>query len=402
MTFSEAGAESDGQRVRRLRKRAGLTQAEFGARMERSQPWVSGVEKGDLELDSIMLVSRAARVLRVHPNEITGRPYNPGSPTEDRGHAAITGIRRVVQRFDLPPDWPVEPRPYADLVSAVAGLTTLRRAARYAELGETAPDVIREIHAAAHAATGQAAEPLFGLLARAYKEADAVAHVLGYDDLSTLATERFRSAAARSGDPHLGGVGDFLRVRDLWALDLWTDALTVIDGTLNATDPSSSPEALSIWGSLQLRAAITAARASNAAQAWDRIRSAEEGAARLESDADPYELTFTAANVAIHAVSVAVEMADGARAAALVAATRLPANVPKSRRGRYHLDAARGAVFYGDFDQALAQIEQAERLAPLMVRNNPMARSTVRSLLAHERRSQRERLRRIAHRIQVA
>ncbi|MFD0637674.1 helix-turn-helix domain-containing protein [Catenulispora yoronensis] len=103
--------ETDGGRIRRLRKRAGLTQAEFGQLMGRSQGWVSGIENGDIELDSVTLIVRAASVLKVYPNEITGRPYDPGTPAEDRGHRAIPAIRRVVSRHDLPPDWPADPAP---------------------------------------------------------------------------------------------------------------------------------------------------------------------------------------------------------------------------------------------------------------------------------------------------
>lgn len=392
--------ESDGQRLRRLRRRAALTQAEFAQRMDRSQAWVSSVERGELELDSVTLISRAARVLNVHPNEVTGRPYNPGSPTEDRGHAAIVAIRRIVQRYDLPPDWPLEPRPIEHLRESVRQLTKLRRAARYAHLGEAAPDVLRELHAAVWNANATQSEALYALLATAYKEADTVAHALGYDDLSTLTTERYRWAAARSGDPRMVAIGDYLRVRELWALDLWSDALQVIDTALHRLESPTDPADLSVWGSLQLRAAITAARACNAMEAWDRILFAEDASSRISSGFDPYELTFNEANVQIHGVAVAVEMRDGARALELAASTRLPASLPPSRRGHYHLDVARGCIYYGNYDQALAEIETAERTAPLLVRNHPMAHSAVRALQTRERRSG-ERLRRIADRMHL-
>lgn len=393
--------ETDGQRLRRLRKRAGLTQAEFAQRMDRSQAWASSVERGELELDSVTLISRAARVLNVHPNEVTGRPYNPGSPTEDRGHAAIIAIRRVVQRYDLPPDWPVDPRPIEQLRESVRQLTRLRRAARYTHLGEAAPDVLRELHAAAWNTTGTRAEALYALLATAYKEADTVAHALGYDDLSTLTTERYRWAAARSGDGRMVAIGDYLRVRELWALDLWADALQVIDTALTRLETPADPADLSVWGSLQLRAAITAARACNAMEAWDRILYAEDAVSRISAGFDPYELTFNEANVQIHGVAVAVEMRDGARALELAASARLPASLPPSRRGHYHLDVARGCIYYGNYDQALAEIETAERTAPLLVRNHPMAHSAVRALQTRERRSG-ERLRRIADRMHLS
>lgn len=396
--------ETDGGRIRRLRKRAGLTQAEFGHLMGRSQGWVSAIEHGDLELDSVTMIVRAARALRVFPNEITGRPYDPGSPAEDRGHLAIPAIRRAVQRHDLPPDWPVEPRPPAELEAAVTHLTGLRMAARYADLGEAAPQLIRELQTAVAAAGDgtELAERLHGMLARAYREADTVAHVLGYDDLSTLATERFRSAAGRAGDPGLVAVFDYLRVRDLWAADLWPDALATLDGALSGIGEPRDPRGASVWGSLQLRAAITAALSTREDEAWHRIRLAGETADRLGAVPDPYDLCFGAANVAIHGVAVAVEVRDSARALHLAAGVRLPASFAPSRRGRFHLDVARGWIYHGGYEQALTELERAERIAPLLVRNNPVARAAVRSLLSHERRSQRERLRRIANRMHVA
>jgi transcriptional regulator with XRE-family HTH domain len=394
--------ETDGGRIRRLRKRAGLTQAEFGQLMDRSQGWVSGVENGDIELDSVTLIVRAASVLKVYPNEVTGRPYDPGTPAEDRGHRAIPAIRRVVARHDLTPDWPVEPRPRKELEAALAQLTAFRLAARYAELGEAAPDLIREIRAAAYLAPpGEESERMHGLLAWAYREADTVAHELGYDDLSTLTTERFRAAADRSADPCLSVVFDYLRVRDLWAADLWPDAANVIDGAIDTMGEPSEPDQASVWGSLQLRAAITAALSLNEAEAWHRIRLASETADRL-GDHDPYKLCFGPANVAIHGVAVAVEVRDGARAVQLASEVRMPASFPASRRGRFHLDAARGWIYYGGYEQALIEMEKAERIAPLLIRNNPLAKAAVRSLLTHERRSQRERLRRIAGRMHIS
>ncbi|MFD0637673.1 hypothetical protein ACFQ9X_45040 [Catenulispora yoronensis] len=285
----------------------------------------------------------------------------------------------------------------------MAELTVLRMAARYADLGEAAPSLIRELHAAAYLApSGTESERLHGLLARAYREADTVAHELGYDDLSTLTTERFRAAADRAGDPCLAVVFDYLRVRDLWAADLWPDALGVIDGAIGAIGEPRSDAQASVWGSLQLRAAITAALSSDETEAWQRIALAAETAERIGDGCDPYKLCFGPANVAIHGVAVAVEVRDGARAVQLASQVRMPPNFPASRRGRFHLDFARGWIYYGGYEQALNEIERAERIAPLLVRNNPVAKAAVRSLLSHERRSQRERLRRIAGRMHIS
>jgi transcriptional regulator with XRE-family HTH domain len=308
--------DNDGARLRRLRKRAGLSQAEFASLMDRSQAWVSGVETGRIALDSIEIINRAARVLRIDPAEVAGNPRVLPSPLAERAQAAICGIRRVVQRFDLPPDWPVDPRPRPELTAAVAHLTGLRRRARYADLGEQVPDVIREIHAAASAADGTRAEHLFALLAMAYKEADAAAHNLGHSDLATLTVERIRWAAARADDPNIAAIGDYLRVRDLWANRLYDDALLVIEARLGCADLDPT-----VAGSLYLRGAITAARGGSEGTARTWMEQAHDLNATAGSS-DVYELTFTEANVAIHDVAVAVESYNGARALALDGATQ--------------------------------------------------------------------------------
>lgn len=386
--------DNDGARLRRLRKRAGLSQAEFASLMDRSQAWVSGVETGRIALDSIEIINRAARVLRVDPAEVAGNPRVLPSPLAERAQAAICGIRRVVQRFDLPPDWPVDPRPRPELTAAVAHLTWLRRRARYADLGEQVPDVIREIHAAAAAATGTHAEHLFALLAMAYKEADAAAHNLGHNDLATLTVERIRRAAARADDPNIAAIGDYLRVRDLWANRLYDDALLVIEQRLGRADLDPA-----VAGSLVLRGAITAARggSEDTARAW--MTQAHE----LIADGpglDKYELTFTPANVAIHDVAVAVESCNGAGALALDDATQaITAAAPRSRRARHRLDLARACVYHGAYERAVTELESAEHLAPLMIRNSPHMPPVIRTLM--ERRGGTERVRRLASRLNL-
>lgn len=363
--------------------------------MGRSQSWVSAIENGDIPLDSVATISTAARVLRCHPADLTGTPHALTSPLEQRARASLDAIRRVIQRWDLPPDWPAEPRPAGQLAAAVADLTVMRRRAQYADLGEAVPDVLRELHAAADHATGSAREYAFGLLAMAYKEADTVAHNLGCDDLATLAVERFRWAADRTGSPDLAAMGDYLRVRDLWAHGLHGDALYVLGARLDGGDLDPT-----VAGSLYLRAAITAARTGDEDGAFEWIGEARRAADSLATAADPFGLTFSPTNVAIHAVSVAVESMDGARALQLAADTRLPADTSRSRTARYRLDVGRGCVYHGAYDRAIAEIEAAERLAPLMIHNSPHARTVVRTLI--ERRGSRERVRRLANRMSLS
>jgi transcriptional regulator with XRE-family HTH domain len=404
---SELVGESDGGRVRRFRRRAGLNQTELGQLVGRTQGWVSMLESDQVVLDSIGLINILARALKVDPNELLGRPSRIGRrPAEDRGHASIGEIRRQAQRVDLTPGWDGPIRPVEELAAVVASMTALRQKAAYLQLGEQIPAVLAELHAAADAVSGAERERCFGLLSVAFREADAVAYGLGYGDLSMLLTDRVRWTAARSGDPYLVAVGDYLRVRQLWSSASWDDSLAVLDQTatdLEAPFADGDARAIAVWGALQLRAAITAARKLDADEAYTRMQRAHEALERLGEGEqhDHDKLVFTRANVAIHDVAVAVELGDGVEAIKRGATLRLDADLPPSRAGHHHLDMARGWLWYGDRTRSLAAMEKAEKTAPALVRNHPLAQKTVRALLDAENRGYRDRLRRLGVRMNV-
>lgn len=317
-----------------------------------------------------------------------------------RGHAAATELLRRLRRLDLPPEVETH-RSLPQLQTEIAELGRLRGLAQYTELGERAAEVIADLHAASVGLRAREQQAAFGLLVRACKEVHSFAYGLGHPNLVELATSRARWCAERSDDPLLPAVGDYLAARDAWTTADWQDARLLIDRALAtvAEADASEEDAASLTGAFQLRAAITAARANDADEAYGRLDAAERAAAL--TDVDRYGNWFGAGNVALHGVAVAVVLGDGAetvrRAKALVA----PGDVPASRLAHHHLDTARGYVWVGDVERALAALERADRTAPELVRNHPMAQATVRALLRAERRSTRERLRRMATRLHV-
>lgn len=400
--------ETTGQRVKRYRKRAGLNQTEVGRRMEppRSQPWISGVEADEIVLDSMATLTALARALNVHPADLTGQPYRVGStPAEDRGHAAISEIRRQIERHDLPAEWNAPVRPVTELAAAVASCSDLRQAARYGALADVIAPLLAELQAATEVYADEEAAEVWRLLAIAYREADSVAYGLGYLDLSILATERVRWAAARSGDVRQVGIGEYLRVRQQWESASWADALLVLDraiGTLEADGAASTPAGTSVIGSIQLRAAITAARRYDADEAWSRYDEAKSCLDRLGPDPVDFErLVFTPGNVAIHGVAIAVELGDGVEAIRRGAGLRVDPRLPASRAGHHHLDMARGWLWEGNRERALASLEKADKLAPTLIRHHPMAQATMRALLDAEQRGYRERVRSLGSKLHV-
>lgn len=392
--------ETPGDRLRMLRKRAGLSQADLGARVGLSQARISQIEIGTVELDKISLVNELARALSAHPRELLAVPgYNDGS---EHGDQAASELVRHLRRLDLPPR-NGEHRPLPELAAEIRALAHLRGQAHYTRLGKRTVSLISELHAATQATGERDRETAHRLLVYACKEVHSFAYGLGHAHLVELATFRARWNAERADDPLLTALADYLAARDAWTTADWGDALLLIDRAQHVIETARgvpAQAAANLTGALHLRAAITEARANRAINAYERL--AEAGTqAEIAGDVDPYLNWFSAGNVGLHRVAVAVELGDGVEAVRHSKGLRLPKDLPPSRVAHHYLDAARGFVWVNDVEHGLAALERADQIAPQLVRNHPLARSTVRSLLRLERRSTRERLRRMAVRLHV-
>lgn len=98
-----------------------------------------------------------------------------------------------------------------------------------------------------------------------------------------------------------------------------------------------------------------------------------------------------------------MEMGDHAKALILHerADPAQVATLPNSRRGHHRMDLARAWLWDGNRDKALVELEEAERIAPQLVRNHPIARATLRKIVYAERSSTREKLRRMSDRFHL-
>ncbi len=405
-------AEEIGRRVRRARLRLGMPQADLAAALGRTQGWVSRVESGKIELDRVGLLNQLAAELHVHPNDLIGRPYL-ASPARNQWQVAVSAILRELRRYDLAPVFDGAPRPSTVLWGETVRLHRLRDSAANEAIVHVLPDMLREARALAEVSTGHEREEAYALYGVMCKFAHTAGHVLGHPELVAMACERATWAAQRSADPVLAAVADWMRVWDMWATADWDDSLSLTDKALRELEPEwnrGEPLTLRAWGSLQLRAAVAAARAGDTDEANSRITLAKVAADRVDAETasgpqvfDRHSLTFSAGNVQIHAVSVALEMHDQSLALRLNARTdpTVVAALPNSRQGHHHMDIARAHLWDGNRDQALASLERAERLAPQLVRNHPIGRSTLRSIVYAERAGTREKLRRMSDRFHL-
>lgn len=403
-------AEEIGRRVRRARLRLGMPQADLASAIGKTQGWVSKMERGHIELDRVGLLNLIASELHVHPNDLIGRPYN-SSPSENQWQVSAAAIMRELRRYDLAPVFDGAPRPARKLWQEATRLHRLRDAAANVAIMEVLPDLFREIRALAEVSTGHEREEAFAIYAVCCKFAHTAAHALGHPELVTMACERAAWSARLSGDPVMPAVADWMRVWDMWATADWDDALALSDRALNNVQQAydqGEPLAVRAWGSLQLRAGVSAARAGRREEAQDRVDHARAAADRMAEYAGPplydrHSLTFSAGNVQIHAISVALEMGEQRKALSIHHRTgnEVIAALPNSRQGHHHMDLARAWLWDGNRDKALKELETAERIAPQLIRNHPIARSTLRSIVYAERATTREKLRRMSDRFHL-
>ncbi len=363
-----------GARVARLRKARGLTQVGLARRANVSHSLLSKVEAGHVPASPVF-IGAVARALKADVTDLTGQPYLVPDWPSDRVQATIGEIRRAVSFPDLMPEFDAAPRSVDDLETEVARLVELQGATRHVELGERLPAVLNELTAHAHDDGGA---KVFLLLNRSYAIASSLARRMGYNDLGMLAIERAGLAAQRAEDPNLPALVALSRALMLLTHGSYRPGLAVAQSVLGT---AQAPE---IDGALHLRCAVSAARAGNAALAWEHWGIAHELAPAVRR-ADPYALAFNSSNVDVHAVAVAVELGDYDDAVRRGAGLALsPALLPE-RHAHHGIDLARAYAATGHWRRALDCLLDAERIAPLMVRYHPSSRDTVASLLSSAR-----------------
>lgn len=334
------------------------------------------------------LIAAVAGALTVDVTDLTGQPYRGSSARSDRIHAAIPMIRQALVYWDIAPILDVAPRPLADLAAETARVSRLRMQASYVELGALLPALIMELTVHAHLARGTWRAHTFRLLADAYTAVDSMAYKLGYMDLFALAVERMAWAARQADDPLLGPVAAIRRSSAFLATGAWDGGLRLLDraGREIEEDLSSDPAALSVLGTVHLRAAIMAARGGRVSPAWDSMSRARDVARRVGRDTEDYGLLFGPANVAIHEVAVAVELGDADEAIRRGAGLSLPSGLARERSSHHYIDLSRAWLWQHDHAKALACVARAEEIAPQRTRYHPMARETVARLLDVHRR----------------
>jgi transcriptional regulator with XRE-family HTH domain len=392
-----------GQRVARYRKAKGMSQEVLAHLLARSHSWLTKIERGERQLDSMSLIVEIARVLKVDVLEITGQPYRPsdGPPA----HAAVPAMRRVligtgaggadVAGADGLDDLPT-------LRARMLAANRLRHAADYDRLGEILPSLLEDLQLAANDPRDrEAAEEL---VIDACHCARAALKALGYYDLAWIAVERARQTAERLDDPLLRAASVWNRCEVYIATGAISTAIQLaLEGIDRLEGDSSveSPPGVSLQGMLHLKAGWGEAMLGREQQA--RVHLAEAGrlASRLGADRNDFGSLFGPTNVTMHGVQMTMEL--GLPREALARAAPVHDGVPMAceRRARLKIALARAHSQLRQDDEATQLLIEVGRLAPVILRAHPLARELVAGMLQRAQRGVSDDLRSLAVRLRL-
>ena len=384
-----------GRRVARARRRKGWSQQHLGDAIGRTSSWVSKIERGDLPLDRMSIVSRIADVLSVEVIELTGQPYRHRDRELESGHSSIPALRLALQHATLPvpvvaSQTPFTPPDLSLIRVQVQECENLRQAARFNAVGELLPGIIEQLSRYVRDRPGAGAEwaEANELFLRACHIARVASNLLGHHDLAWTAVQLQAEAAERAQLPELQAAaawdlcGAWLHVGAL--RDARTVALSLID-QLDAFAGSDNETLVALYGAMHLRAAVAYSRLWSTTDARNHLTIARTVSLRVSSP-NVYQTMFNTLNVGIHAVEVEFELGHPVEAlqrAELIDPTQI---ISAERQAHYWTIRAAGYAMNRKNDLAIRALLTADTIAPQHLRNRPLARELVRDLLDRERR----------------
>jgi transcriptional regulator with XRE-family HTH domain len=384
--MSEQHPSRVGLRIAELRKIHGATQQALAARANVSYSLLRKVERGERPA-SPSFIAASARALGVSVLDITEQPYGVRDAHPTSEQAAVPALRQALVEGD-DPELDTSIRTLEDLRAAVAEIKEFDRRTKHAEVVRALPDVLRHLHRAVLDLPGSERPGAHDVLAAAYSYAVVALYRLGHLDLSHLADERARRAAAHGDDPLRAAVAEWNHSLILMFDGAYPAGLRSVERADSIVDlAQATPAVPAVRGALHLRAAIIAARATNSDLAAAHLSAARSLAISGQDEANFYGTKFGLPNVSIHDVAVPVELTDGTTAVARAADVTLPANTAPSRIGHFWIDLARAWLLHGDRRQALNSLQRARRIAPQLTRYHPQVRETVHTLATQDIRS---------------
>ncbi|MGH3935726.1 MAG: helix-turn-helix domain-containing protein [Pseudonocardiaceae bacterium] len=383
-----------GARAKMIRRRRGLSLEVLAGLAGITGGYLSMLERGLRGFNRRGLIEDLADALGCSVADLTGQPYLAPDRQSVEVSAALADISVTLHdaTLDDVPDVPARPLP--ELITAAGRAHACVDGARYGAASRGLGALLAELHV--HAVTGgpedrQAA--LVGLVEMC-QVAFNLAKRTGHAELAVAAAQRGCDAARLAERPDLLGMLATSRTIGLMRLGARWRAVSVSGETLTELSAlrGPTPEDTTIAearGMLHLVSALGAARDGRPGDVATHLTEAGSLAAHT-GERNHFRYHFGPSNVAAWELSIAVESGTGAEAAERFTAAPIDLSVfgSRARESFVLFDLARGWLqAEGARDgAALRALDTADRIAPLQVRNDPIARDLVLTL---DRRAKR-------------
>lgn len=373
-----------GERIRARRLLRGWSVRHAASRAGLSHATWSRIERGRQAADNRFTLAEIAAALECSPADLAGTPVPAADRAAMAAQASVYGIRQELVDLELPerPDRPAAP--IDGLVRRLSLVDSLRHACDYAGAAALVPDLLRDLHAAAHGPDRRAA---LRRLCDVTFIASSIVRNLGHPAEAWLAAERCRDAAEATEDPVLLGYAAYARASAASACGSFGRSLTVAGRAVDDLRPHVAMHGgLEMLGSLLLVCAY-ASRGGHRVDDSRALASEAAGLAGRCGETNTVGLFFGPTNVNIWRIGIEVDGGDPGRAVDIARTTNPAVIAASSRQVFYYADAARAyARLRGRDREAIRYLLTAERLAPQHVHTSPLAQETTRALLERSRR----------------
>ncbi|MFD4956209.1 helix-turn-helix domain-containing protein [Streptomyces sp. NPDC058451] len=385
-TLSTEYQKALGRKIAFHRKRRGLSQKEFAGLLDRSEAWVSQVERGVRRIDRMTVLEKVAEVLDVPVAELAAEAPIVASVAEGEPVgasrlrlvlSAAHSLKAILGRQEgATPDVPV-------LRAEVDRAWSLTHQGNYADLAELLEGLVPRLESAARSVPEADRVELFRLLAVMYHTCSGALANMGEPEAAWIAVDRAVVAAERADDPLLMAAGEFRLAIVFLGARHFEQAAQASGSAADALRPlaeSGQAEAVALRGALTLQRAVAAARLNQADDAYGYLRDAREMANQVGDGRNDYNTEFGPTNVGLHEVAVAVDLGD-AGVALRAALTIDPSRLSAERQTRFQIDLARAYAQRRQVADSLSALLTARGLSPEMVRALPMVKQLVADLL---------------------
>ncbi|HKT03751.1 MAG TPA: helix-turn-helix transcriptional regulator [Rugosimonospora sp.] len=382
MAKIDASTVALGRKIAFHRARRGLSQRDFGAMIDRSETWVSQVERGERRIDRMTVLRQVAEALEVPLAELAAdTPIVAEASSKPAPASALRMLLSSSLRLAL-----ATAEPSAGDLEALRTRADrawqLAHAAKYDTLVPILTAVIPDLEATVRAAKGSTRRAAYRILARAYHAAAATLVKLNELGAAWVAADRAISAAEQADDQLLMAEGVFRLTLVFQAGRQYDQAEQAAITGIEALSPlvnAGRVPARSLQGALRLQLAVLAARQNRADEAREQLRQARAAADGLDGDRNDFDTEFGPTNVTLHEVAVAVELGDAGTALRVFAGVDMSRLSPE-RRGRVLIDVARAHLQRRHPEGAISALVEAERLTPEQVHSHWMVRALLQDL----------------------